>query len=391
MNHPMTHLKNHELTPDATFGSIRYQQRAVLDRQGDPVDGLHQVWIWLDNERQLNSYTTEAVKEVILALRRASNDRRAVAVVITGAGERAFCTGGNTEEYATYYAGRPQEYLQYMRLFNDMVTGILTCDKPVICRVNGMRIAGGQEIGMACDFTVAGDHASFGQAGPLHGSAPDGGATDFLHLYVGYAKAAESLVLCQPWSAYQALRLGLVNEVVPVHRAPDGSLVPNPLVVTERWLGPDGAIVYGERRRGTELEEGRKVAASCIVDLTPLDEAVDRLVTRLLHTFPDCTRKTLESLRKKKLEHWLANAESNRSWLALNMNTEAAAGFPAFHYGEKGEREIDFVALRKRLAEGARFDAALVREVLPPSARAGLDAAAAEEPAQPVGVAEEVR
>ena len=59
-----------------------------------------------------------------------------------------------------------------MRLFNDMVTGILTCDKPVINRVNGMRVGGGQEIGMACDFSIASDLARFGQAGPRHGSAP---------------------------------------------------------------------------------------------------------------------------------------------------------------------------------------------------------------------------
>src|SRR5512139_1903389 len=203
-------LKSHELDDAIRFRSIRYEERPVLSREGAPVAGLHKVWIWLDNEKQLNSYTTEAVKEVILAFRRASADRRAVAVVFTAAGTRAFCTGGNTAEYATYYAGRPLEYLQYMRLFNDMVTGILLCDKPVICRVNGMRIGGGQEIGMACDFSIAGDHARFGQAGPVHGSAPDGGATDFLHLYIGYAKAAESLVLCEPFSAYQALRLGLV-------------------------------------------------------------------------------------------------------------------------------------------------------------------------------------
>ena len=67
-----------------------------------------------------------------------------------------------------------------MRLFNDMVSAILGCDKPVVCRVNGMRIGGGQEIGMACDFSIAQDLARFGQAGPKHGSAPIGGATDFL-------------------------------------------------------------------------------------------------------------------------------------------------------------------------------------------------------------------
>jgi 6-oxo-cyclohex-1-ene-carbonyl-CoA hydrolase len=374
----MTELQSHDLVPDHTFRHIRYETRAVHERGGAPAEGLHQVWISLDNERQLNSYTTEAVKDVILAFRRASCDRRAVAVVFTGVGHKAFCTGGNTAEYATYYAHRPLEYLQYMRLFNDMVTSILLCDKPVICRVNGMRIGGGQEIGMACDFSVSGDHARFGQAGPVHGSAPDGGSTDFLHLYVGYAKAAESLVLCEPWSAHKALRLGLLNDLTPVHRTPEGAFVANPLVETERTFDGEGRPVYGEPKVGDALVRGKELAARCTIDLSRLDEAVDRLVTKLLYTFPDCTRKTLESLRKKKLEHWLQNSEQNRSWLSLNMNTEAAAGFPAFHFGNRDEREIDFARLRRRVAEGARFDDALVREVLKPSARAGREAASGE-------------
>jgi len=347
---------------------LRYEERPVKARDGSAAEGLHNVWITLDNERQLNSYTTATVKDVILAFRRASADRRCVAVVFTGAGTRAFCTGGNTEEYATYYANRPLEYLQYMRLFNDMVTGILTCDKPVICRVNGIRLGGGQEIGMACDFTVAADHASFGQAGPVHGSAPDGGSTDFLDLYVGYAAAAESLVLCEPWSAHKAMRLGLLNDVVPAYR--DGNQwIANPLVVTEREHDELGRPVFGEWRTGTAKEAAKKKVEACTLDLARLDESVERLATSLLNTFPDCTRKTLESLRKKKLEHWYRNSESNRSWLALNMNSEAAAGFAAFHFGERPNREIDFALLRRRLAEGARFDDALVREVLPAAAR----------------------
>jgi 6-oxocyclohex-1-ene-carbonyl-CoA hydrolase len=366
----MTVLKNHELVADVRFESIGYEERPVYGRDGAMIAGLHQVWISLNNERQLNSYTTQAVTEVILAFRRASADRRAVAVVFTAVGSKAFCTGGNTEEYATYYAGRPLEYLQYMRLFNDMVTGILLCDKPVVCRVNGMRIAGGQEIGMACDFSIAGDHARFGQAGPMHGSAPDGGSTDFLHLHVGYARAAESLVLCEPWSAHMAVRIGLINELAPVHRAEDGRFVPNPLAVTDRYIDEAGRIVYGEWKTGAALQEAKALAAGCTVDLGLLDEAVNRLVTRLLYTFPDCARKTLESLRKKKLEHWYANSETNRSWLALNMNTEASAGFPAFHFGDRHEREIDFVRLRQLYAEGARFDERLVAQVLPASARA---------------------
>jgi 6-oxo-cyclohex-1-ene-carbonyl-CoA hydrolase len=360
-------LANHELVPGYEFRHIRYQTRPVQDRKGAPVEGLHQIWISLDNEKQLNSYTTEALKELILAFRRASTDRRAVVAVLTGAGAKAFCTGGNTAEYATLYANRPQEYLQYMRLFNDAVTAILLCDKPVICRVNGMRIGGGQEIGMACDFSVAGDHASFGQAGPIHGSAPDGGSTDFLDLYVGFAFAAESLALCEPWSAAKAFRLGLLNEVVPVHKGADGKPIANPLVITDRQTDDLGRLVYGDWKTGAAKEEGKKVRFT--IDLAPLDEAVERLATRILHTFPDCIRKTLESARKKKLQHWYANSETSRSWLSLNMATEAAAGFPAFHFGEKPEREIDFARLRRRIAEGARFDEQLIEEVLPELAR----------------------
>jgi len=207
--------KDHDLIPRLGYHGVRYEELTLKDPDGGPVAGLHTVRITLDNPRQHNSYTTEMVKGVIAGMRRASNDRAAVAVVLTGAGDRAFCAGGNTAEYAEYYAGRPEEYRQYMRLFNDMVTAILHCDKPVVCRVNGMRIAGGQEIGMACDFSVAQDLAVFGQAGPRHGSAPDGGSTDFLPLFVGIEAAMESCTLCETWSAHKACWLGLIQQVVP--------------------------------------------------------------------------------------------------------------------------------------------------------------------------------
>lgn len=193
-------LVSHNLV-ETEFREIIYELRPCLDQVGKPVEGLHNAWISLNNPKQYNSYTTAAVKEIILAFRQASNDRSVVAVVFTAVGDKAFCTGGNTKEYAEYYTGRPLEYKQYMRLFNDMITSILHCDKPVICRVNGMRIAGGQEIGMACDFTIASDLAVFGQAGPKHGSAPDGGSTDFLHLYVGIERAMQSCTLCEMWGA----------------------------------------------------------------------------------------------------------------------------------------------------------------------------------------------
>ncbi len=345
-------------------GKVRYERRPAVNRQGQALEGLHTAWITLDNPSQFNSYTTEMVKDVILAFRHASNERDVVAVVFTGAGERAFCTGGNTEEYAEYYAGAPDEYLQYMRLFNDMVSAILMCDKPVICRVNGMRIAGGQEIGMACDFSISSDLALFGQAGPRHGSAPDGGSTDFLPLFVGMERGMQSGVLCDTWSAYEAERYGLITAAVPVLRV-DGKLVSNPLVVTDRWLDEGGRVIHGSPKRGEELAKAKEILRAGEIDLAPLDAAVDELVGKLADTFPGCTRKTIESLRKHKLEHWDRNKESNRSWLGLNMLAEAATGFRAFHEGPKGRREIDFGDLRRRLAAGERWTPELVEALLP--------------------------
>lgn len=360
--------KNHDLGAELASGRVRYEKRPVFDRAGAPVEGLHAAWIVLDNPRQLNSYTTEMVKDVIAAFRRASNDRAAVAAVFTGAGDRAFCSGGNTEEYAEYYSGRPGEYMQYMRLFNDMVTSILQCDVPVVCRVNGLRVAGGQEIGMACDVSIASDFATFGQAGPKHGSAPDGGATDFLPLFVGVEHAMISCTLCEPWTAYQAHRLGLVHEVVPVLEAA-GRTIPNPLVVTDRYLDESGRIVYGEPKTGAEREKARAVVESGRVNLAPLDKAVDAAVTKFLHTMPGCLTRTVASVRKHKLEHWDRNKETSRAWLGLNMLTEGRAGFRAFHFGEGRDREVDFVRLRRDLAAGTPWSEELIESILPRSAR----------------------
>ncbi|MFY9341895.1 MAG: 6-oxocyclohex-1-ene-1-carbonyl-CoA hydratase [Planctomycetota bacterium] len=356
-------FKSHDLSDTVRVPGLRVEPLPVHDPEGKPVDGLHCTRITLDNQAQLNSYTTEMVKGVILAMRAASNDRACTAVVFTGAGTRAFCTGGNTAEYAEYYAGQPDEYRQYMRLFNDMVTAILHCDKPVICRVNGMRIAGGQEIGMACDFSVAQDLAAFGQAGPKHGSAPDGGSTDFLPLFVGIERAMESCTLCEHWSAHKAHRLGLLTTIVPALKV-DGRFVSNPLVVTDCWLDAEGRIVHGEWKHGAERGAGKELLARGQVDLSLLDREVDRLVTALALTMPGCLSKTVESVRKHKLAHWDQNRETNRAWLGLNMMTEGRAGFRAFHEGSKECREPDFLLLRQRLAQGAKWGPELTEAIL---------------------------
>ena len=360
----MSELKSHTLTDDVKYTQVIVENRPVTDGAGNTMDGVHNTWIIMNNPKQLNSYTTQMVKEVIFAFREASMDRACVAVVFTAVGDRAFCTGGNTKEYAEYYAGNPQEYAQYMRLFNDMVTNIMLCDKPVICRVNGMRIAGGQEIGMACDFHIAADTARFAQAGPRHGSAPDGGSTDFLDLYVGINRSMESCTLCEHWSAHRALRWGLINRIVPVLKKADGSYIPNPFVDL-RETDEFGVPVFGDFLSGEAKAAAKAKAAECTVDLSRLDKEVNTMAWSLAHTMPGCLTKTLQSVRKKKLEHWYRNSETNRSWLGLNMMTEGRAGFRAFNEGPRHQREIDFGELRRRLAAGKPWDDEMLDAILP--------------------------
>jgi len=305
------------------------------------------------------------VKGVIYAFGRASTSRDVNAVVFTGSGDKAFCTGGNTKEYAEYYAGNPQEYRQYMRLFNDMVSAILGCDKPVICRVNGMRIGGGQEIGMACDFSVTQDLALFGQAGPKHGSAAIGGSTDFLPIMIGCEQAMVSGTLCEPFSAHKAYRLGICCEVVPALKV-DGEFRPNPMVVTDRMVDGFGQIIHGEFLQGEGRVQAKQILKSGQVDLTLLDKKVEQLCAKLLLTFPECMTKSVEELRKPKLQAWNRNKENSRAWLALNMMNEARTGFRAFNEGNRETgREIDFVALRQALAKGTPWTVELIESLMP--------------------------
>jgi len=359
-----TELENYDLVPEVVVPGVTFEKRAARCPKGHALDGLYNVWITLDNPKQYNSYTTEMVKGVILAFRQASAMRDVVSVVFTGSGDKAFCSGGNTKEYAEYYAGNPQEYRQYMRLFNDMVSAILACDKPVICRVNGMRVGGGQEIGMACDFSVAQDLARFGQAGPKHGSAPIGGATDFLPLMIGGEQAMVSGILCEPWSAHKACRAGIISEFVPALKV-DGEFIANPLVETSQYLDEFGRIIHGEAKTGDALKAGKALLAKGTVDLSLLDEAVEKFCTKFVYMFPDCLTKTLEELRKPKLNAWNANKESSRAWLALNMMTEARAGFRAFNEPVGKDREIDFVGLRLALADGKPWTDELTESLLP--------------------------
>ena len=360
-------LKDHSLWGDEHWGTeppcTMYEKKPILDASGNTVEGLYAAWITLNNPVQYNSYTTEMVKGVIAGFQNASLDRSVVAAVFTAVGDRAFCTGGNTKEYAEYYSGKPNEYGEYMDLFNGMVDAILMCKKPTICRVNGMRIAGGQEIGMACDIAISADTAIYGQAGPRHGSAPDGGSTDFLPWYLSIEDAFWNCVSCEVWSAYKMKRLGLITKVVPVIKEGD-KFIRNPSVIIDKYVD-EGEIVYGEFYSGEAGKKAREFLKTATIDFELLDKAVQEVIWKFTNLFPGCLIKSLDGVRLKKKFFWDQTKLANRHWLAANMSTEANLGFNAFNSKKiTGKDVIDFIKYRQLIAQGKAFDEALMEAVL---------------------------
>ncbi len=360
-------LKDHYLWGDEYFSDqdpgIIFKKKPILDPGGKPVEDLYSAWITLNNPKQYNSYTTDMVKGVIAAFQRASADNSVVAAVFTAVGDKAFCTGGNTREYAEYYSGRPNEYGNYMDLFNGMIDSILTCKKPTICRVNGMRVAGGQEIGMACDIAVSSDLAIFGQAGPRHGSAPDGGSSDFLPWMLPIELAMWNCISCELWSAYKMKHLGLISKCVPVIND-NGKWVRNPAIIIDKWI-EDGEIVYGEFKTGDAAKKAREYVKNAKTDFEFLDTEVNKILWTYTNLFPGCLIKSVEGIRLKKKFFWDQAKVINRHWLAVNMNTEAYLGFNAFNTKKiTGKDTIDFIEYRRRMARGDAFDVEFMAAVL---------------------------
>jgi len=363
--------KDHLQHTDVHWGSdgdapcVVFEKRPLTDPKGNVVDGLYVAWIRLNNPKQYNSYTTEMVKGVIAGFENASLDRSVVSVVFTGTGPYSFCTGGNTKEYSEFYSLRSDEYGQYMELFNHMVDSILMCKKPTICRVNGMRVAGGQEIGMACDLAISSDLAIYGQAGPRHGSAPDGGSSDFLPWFLSMEDAMWNCVSCEMWSAYKMKMKSLISKCVPVLKI-DGEWVRNPMIETDRYVN-DGEIVYGEYKKGDALKEARGIVKEhqANADFELLDKEIDKINWTFTNLFPGCLIKSIDGIRMKKKYFWDICKNGNRHWLAANMGGEAFLGFGAFNTKRiTGQDTIDFVKFRQNIAECKTWDMDMFAEVM---------------------------
>jgi 6-oxocyclohex-1-ene-carbonyl-CoA hydrolase len=244
-----------------------------------------------------------------------------------------------------------------------MVDAILMCQKPVIRRVNGMSIAGGQEIGGACDIAVSVDTATFGQAGTRHGSAPVGGSTDFLPWALSSEDAMWNCVSCEFWSAYKMLRKNYVSKVVKVLKQGD-KFICNPQVITDKWLD-DGQIVYGEIVTGEAATKARELVKSCTYDLSLLDAEVNKILWTYTNLFPHCLMKSIAGIRQKKKFFWDLNKNEHLFWLGVNMSSEAFLGFTAFNTKKiTGKDTIDFVKYRNMLAECHAVDEELFEAVL---------------------------
>jgi 6-oxocyclohex-1-ene-1-carbonyl-CoA hydrolase len=283
--------------------------------------------ITINRPDRYNAYSTACLEELASALRDAAFDDAVGVVVLTGAGDRAFCTGGDVKEYAESYVAAPRDYWKYMALFRAYIDGILSTGKPVVARINGVAVGGGNETVLACDLAVIAEHAYVGQVGVRVGSVACGGATQWLPITVGDKRAREMLFTNRPVPARLALEWGLVNRVAPTVRR-GGEFVTN--------ATPD------------EIEKARKGADGYGLDLSRLDAEVDALAQELLRSFPECARYTKQQTNFWKDFSWALTVRHAQDWLALHYTDyEPFEGMSAFAQ----KRPVDFAAVRRRAVE----------------------------------------
>ena len=168
-------------------------------------------WITINRPDKYNAFRGQTVDELIHAFQKAGWDREVGVIVLTGAGDKAFCTGGDQSAHDGQYDGRGVIGLP----IDELQSLIRDVPKPVIARVNGFAIGGGNVLATICDLTIASETAQFGQVGPKVGSVDPGFGTAYLARVVGEKRAREIWYLNKRYTAKQALDWGLANAVVP--------------------------------------------------------------------------------------------------------------------------------------------------------------------------------
>lgn len=245
----------------------------------------------------LNCFDSTTLMELGTAFVDASNDDNIAVVVITGAGNRAFCTGADLKEQEDYILHKPNNYYKWMYQFIEMHDRLRNIGKVTIAKLNGMVVGGGNELNMACDLAIAADHVTIRQVGAGRGSVAAGGATQWLPLIIGDRRAREMLLLNEPIDSYTALEWGLVNQVVPA---------------------------------------------------SMLDSAVEEMAQKLYNKLPECTRYTKQQLNFWRDFSWSMTIGHARDWLTVHAGaSETAEGLRAF----RRKQDIPYPEIRSRVAE----------------------------------------
>ena len=240
-----------------------------------------------------NCLNFETLRELGTAFQDASWDDEVAVVVLTGAGDKAFCTGADIQEWKEDFLGRPNDFYKWMGVFIETFDRLRNIGKPTIARLNGMVVGGGNELQMSCDLAIAADDVVIRHVGTERGSVPSAGATQWLPITVGDRRAREILFLCEPIRAPKAKEWGLVNEVVP---------------------------------------------------RSELDEAIRRMCRKLINKLPECTRFTKQQLNFWRDFSWGLTIGSVRDWLTVHTSApEIAEGIKAF----VEKRPIDYEKIRR--------------------------------------------
>jgi 2-ketocyclohexanecarboxyl-CoA hydrolase len=215
--------------------------------------GTNAVRVTINRPEVMNAFRLQTVEELIHAFQKANEEHSVNTVVLAGAGEKAFCTGGDQKSHLSEdglygprgTVGLPIEELQ---------TAIRDLRKVSIARVQGFAIGGGNVFATLCDLTIASEKAVFGQVGPKVGSVDPGWGTALLARHVGEKKAREIWFLCRKYTAQQACDMGLVNKVVPHEQldaeveawaADVNQMSPTALAIAKRSFNADSENIRG--------------------------------------------------------------------------------------------------------------------------------------------------
>ncbi len=264
-----------------TFTTILYQKKDWV------------ATVTINRPKVHNCLDLRTLRELGQAFQDASWDDEVAVLVLTGAGDKAFCTGADIKEWKEDFFERPNDFYKWMGVFIETFERLRNIGKPTIARLNGMVVGGGNELQMSCDLAIAADDVIIRHVGTERGSVPAAGATQWLPITIGDRRAREMLFLCEPVPAAKAKEWGLINEVVP-------------------------------RRE--------------------LDEAVRRMCRKLVNKLPECTRFTKQQLNFWRDFSWGLTIGNVRDWLTVHTSApEIEEGIRAF----VEKRPIDYEKIRK--------------------------------------------